>query len=369
MAEKKEKDKAAAPETAKPAEPERTKSGPPPISEALRQELASLSNTQRAAVLMLLLGEDLASNIISYLDPKEVQELGAAMVSVSELSQEAINTVLDQFVDTLKKQTSMSLGATDYVETVLKRALGPDKAASVLSRIMPNRATRGLEILQWMDARAIAEMIRGEHPQVTAIILSVLESDVAADVLSYLPPDSRPEVIQRVASLDTVQPSAMEELETIMKKQFSNSTSSASSNFGGVTSAARIMNFVKVELESTILQGVGQLDEELALQIQDNMFSFDNLAAVDNRGIQALMRTVEPDLLMIAIKGASDEVKEKFLGNMSSRARGMFVDDMEAKGPLRMTEVEDAQKKVMRAARKLSESGDLILSAGGADFV
>lgn len=373
MAEKKDSKAKGAPEVKAleaPKEPENAKSKePPPMSEALKQELAALTNTQRAAVLMLLLGEQLASDIISYLDPKEVQELGAAMVSVADLSQEAVNNVLDQFVDTLKKQTSLSLGTTDYVETVLKRALGPDKAASVLSRIMPNRASRGLEILQWMDARAIAEMIRGEHPQVTAIILSVLESDVAADVLSFLPSDSRAEVIQRVASLETVQPSAMEELESIMKKQFSNNSSAASSSFGGVKAAAKIMNFTKVELESTILQGVGQLDEELALRIQDNMFSFDNLGAVDNRGIQALMRNVEPDLLMIALKGANDEVKEKFFSNMSSRARGMFIDDMEAKGPLRMTEVEDAQKKVMRSARKLSESGDLILASGGADFV
>ena len=340
-----------------------------PMSDELKKELAEITNVQRAAVLMLLLGEDLASNIISYLDPTEVQELGAAMVSVADMSQEAVNAVLDQFVDLLKRQTSLSLGTTEYVETVLKRALGPDKASSVLSRIMPNRASRGLEILQWMDARAIAEMIKTEHPQVTAIILSVLEAEVAADVLAYLPNDTRPEVIQRVASLDTIQPSAMEELESIMKKQFSNNASSSSSSFGGVKAAAKIMNFTKVELEGPILQGVGQIDEELALRIQDNMFSFENLAAVDNRGIQALMRAVEPDMLMTALKGAADVVKDKFLDNMSSRARGMFVDDMEAKGPLRMTEVEDAQKKVMRAARKLSEKGELILSAGGADFV
>ena len=339
------------------------------MSDELKKELAEITNVQRAAVLMLLLGEDLASNIISYLDPKEVQELGAAMVSVADMSQEAVNAVLDQFVDLLKRQTSLSLGTTEYVETVLKRALGPDKASSVLSRIMPNRASRGLEILQWMDARAIAEMIKTEHPQVTAIILSVLEAEVAADVLAYLPNDTRPEVIQRVASLDTIQPSAMEELESIMKKQFSNNASSSSTSFGGVKAAAKIMNFTKVELEGPILQGVGQIDEELALRIQDNMFSFENLAAVDNRGIQALMRAVEPDMLMTALKGAADVVKDKFLDNMSSRARGMFVDDMEAKGPLRMTEVEDAQKKVMRAARKLSEKGELILSAGGADFV
>ena len=340
-----------------------------PMSDELKKELAEITNVQRAAVLMLLLGEDLASNIISYLDPKEVQELGAAMVSVADMSQEAVNAVLDQFVDLLKRQTSLSLGTTEYVETVLKRALGPDKASSVLSRIMPNRASRGLEILQWMDARAIAEMIKTEHPQVTAIILSVLEAEVAADVLAYLPNDTRPEVIQRVASLDTIQPSAMEELESIMKKQFSNNASSSSSSFGGVKAAAKIMNFTKVELEGPILQGVGQIDEELALRIQDNMFSFENLAAVDNRGIQALMRAVEPDMLMTALKGAADVVKDKFLDNMSSRARGMFVDDMEAKGPLRMTEVEDAQKKIMRQARKLSEKGELILASGGADFV
>ena len=373
MADKKEDKKEAkakaAPKEEKAPEAPKPKAEPPPMSEALKAELEAMTNTQRAAVLMLLLGEDLASNIISYLDPKEVQALGAAMVSVAELSQEAVNAVLDQFVETLKKQTSLSLGTIEYVETVLKRALGPDKAASVLSRIMPNRASRGLEILQWMDARAIAEMIRGEHPQVTAIILSVLESEVAADVLAFLPVESRPEVIQRVASLDTVQPSAMEELETIMKKQFSNNASAASSSFGGVKAAAKIMNFTKVELEGAILQGVGQIDEELMLRIQDNMFSFDNLGAVDNRGIQALMRAVEPDLLMTALKGASDEIKDKFFSNMSSRARGMFIDDMEAKGPLRMTEVEDAQKKVMRSARKLSESGDLILASGGADFV
>jgi len=218
------------------------------MTDELRRELSDITNVQRAAVLMLLLGEDLASNIISYLDPKEVQELGAAMVSVADMSQEAVNVVLDQFVDMLKRQTSLSLGTTEYVETVLKRALGPDKAASVLARIMPNRASRGLEILQWMDARAIAEMIRGEHPQVTAIILSVLESEVAADVLAFLPEESRPEVIQRVASLDTVQPSAMEELESIMKKQFSNNASASSSSFGGVKAAAKIMNFTKVEL-------------------------------------------------------------------------------------------------------------------------
>ena len=338
-------------------------------SPELRAEMAAMTSTQRAAVLMLLLGEEQAADIIKYLNPKEVQALGGAMVAAADLSQDAVNAVLDEFVDMLKKQTSLSLGNSDYVEKVMRRALGDDKAASVLNRIMPGQGTKGLDILSWMDARSIADMIRGEHPQVVAIILSLLEHEVAADVLIYLPSETRAEVIQRVASLDTVQPSAMAELEAIMKMQFSKNSSAKSSSFGGIKAAAKIMNFTKVELESSILQGVGQIDEDLALRIQDNMFSFENLAAVDNRGIQALMRAVEPDQLMIALKGATEEVKNKFLDNMSSRARGMFLDDMEAKGPLRMTEVEDAQKKIMRQARKLSEKGELILASGGADFV
>jgi flagellar motor switch protein FliG len=337
-------------------------------AEKLQKELSEMSGTKRAAVLMLLLGEQQAAEIIRFLNPKEVQALGGAMVSVADLSQEAVNSVLDEFVTTIKKQTSLGLGTTDYVEKVLKRALGDDKAASVLGRIMPGQSSKGLDILSWMDARSIAEMIRGEHPQVSAIILSVLENSVAADVLAYLPPESRAEIIQRVASLEVVQPSAMEELEAIMKKQFSNNSSAQSSSFGGIKAAAKIMNFTKTALEASVMTSLGELDPDLMQKIQDNMFTFDNLVSVDNRGIQVLMRNVEPDLLMIAMKGAGDPVKDKFFGNMSERARGMFRDDMEAKGPLRIADVEEAQKTIMRIARKLSDAGDLVLG-GGEDFV
>ena len=336
--------------------------------EALRKEMAAMTGTQRAAVLMLLLGEEQASNIISFLNPKEVQALGAAMVQVADLSQEAVNTVLDDFVATIKKQTSLGLGTSDYVEKVFKRALGDDKAASVLGRINPGRASKGLEILNWMDARSIADMIQGEHPQVVAIILSVLENVVAADVLNYLPPETRSEVIQRVASLETVQPSAMEELEAILKKQFSNNSSSKSSSFGGIKAAANILNLTKTALEASVMGGLKTLDPELMQKIQDSMITFDNLVSVDNKGIQVIMRNAEPDLMMKALKGASDEVKKKFLDNMSERARGMFKDDMEALGPMRLSDVEDAQKIIMRAARKLADAGDLVLG-GGADYV
>ena len=339
------------------------------MSEALQEELAELNGTQRAAVLVLLLGEQQAADIIRYMNPKEVQALGGAMVALSDLSQEVVNAVLDDFVSTLKKQTSLGLGTNEYVEKVLKRALGPDKAASVLSRIMPGQGSKGLDILKWMDARSIAEMIRGEHPQVTAIILSVLEYDVAADVLAFLDPPTRAEIMQRVASLETVQPSAMEELESIMKSQFANNSSAQSSSFGGVKAAAKIMNFAKVDLESSVMAGLTSLDAELTQKIQDNMFTFENLSGVDNRGIQTLMRAVEPDMLMTALKGAADFVQEKFFGNMSTRARAMFMDEMEAKGPLRIADVEEAQKNIMRLAKKMSDAGELMLVGRGDGFV
>jgi flagellar motor switch protein FliG len=339
------------------------------MTDALREEIEGLTSTDRAAVLLLLLGEQEAANIIKYMDPKEVQRIGAAMVSAADMSQEAVNYVLDEFVSTLKKQTSLGLGTSDYVEDVLKRALGEDKAASVMGRILPGQASKGLEILKWMDARAIADMVRNEHPQVIAIILSVLEFEVAADVLQFLPQTVRPEIMQRVAALETVQPAAMLELESIMKKQFSNNSSARSSSVGGVKQAAKIMNFVKVDMESQIMDGLMNLDEDITQQIQDNMFTFENLVDVDNRAIQTIMRNVDQDLLMTALKGASEFVKEKFFDNMSSRARVMFIDDMEAKGPLRISDVEEAQKNIMRTARKLSDAGELVLAGRGDDFV
>ena len=365
MAESKAKDAAGAAQEGAPAGAADDGQG----GEKLRQEMERLTHIQRAAVLMLLLGEQEAAKIISYLDPKEVQPLGAAMVSVADLSQEAISTVLDQFIATIKKQTNLGLGVADYVETVLKRALGEDKAASVLGRILPGNSSKGLDILRWMDARSIADMIRGEHPQIIAIILSVLDSDVAADVLNFLPPEARPEIVSRVATLDTVPPSAMLELENIMKKQFSSNSTSGSSSLGGVKAAAKILNFTKTSPLAGIMSSVTKDDPDLAQKIQDNMFTFDNLVTCDNRSIQVIMRAVEPDLLMVGLKGADEGVKNKFFDNMSTRARSMFIDDMEAKGPMRLADVEEAQKQIMRIARKLADTGDIVLAGGGDDFV
>jgi flagellar motor switch protein FliG len=336
--------------------------------EQIAMEVAALSNTQRAAVMLMLLGEEEAASVIRHLAPKEVQHLSAAMISVADLSQEAVSAVLDGFIATIKKQTNIG-GGIDYLESVLKNAIGEDKASSVLSRIMPASANRGLEVLQWMDARSISEMIASEHPQIIAIVLSFLDYDVAADVIRFLPDSLRPEVLSRVATLETIQPTAMQELEVIMRKQFSSNSSLKSSSVGGVKAAARIMNYVKSEVEIGLMSQLTKKDADLAQRIQDNMIAFENLAGCDNRSIQTLMRAVPSELLMQALKGADDLLKDKFLLNMSGRAREMFVDEMDSKGPMRLSDVEEARKQILRTARKLSDAGEMMLSGRGADYV
>jgi flagellar motor switch protein FliG len=225
------------------------------MSPELALEMESLKTTERAALLMVLLGEQQASEIVGYLNPREVQALGTAMVGVSDVSQEAVDQVLDEFIGELKKQTNLGIGLPDYIEGVLNRALGPERASSVLSRILPSSSSKGLEILSWMTPRAICDMIADEHPQVIAIILSVLEDETAADVLTFLPAAIRPQVIRRVALLDTVQPNAMAELESVMAKQFATSTTSSAS-VGGVKAAANIMGKTKLEIETSVMTDI-----------------------------------------------------------------------------------------------------------------
>ena len=340
----------------------------PDVDLKKEDEFQALTKTQKTAIIMMVLGEEEAANVIGHLPPREVQHLGAAMVSVANVSQGAVDMVLDEFVVTMKQQTNLSMGTSDYVQRVFNKALGEDKASSVLNRIIPTRASNGLDILNWMDARSIAEMIRGEHPQIISIIVSFLEHEVAADVLHYLPEDLRADIIMRVAQLETIQPEALEELETIMQKQFTSNSAVKSSNVGGVNQAAKIMNFTKSDMETQIMGNLMERAEDLTGRIQDNMFVFDNLSGVDARSIQVLIRNIETDLLMVALKGADDLVKDTFLDNMSKRAGILFLDDMEAKGPMRISEVEEAQKDILRTARRLSDAGEMMLG-GGADFV
>ncbi len=338
---------------------------PEPDDDAIRL----LSGTQKCAILMLLLGEDEASEIMKNLSPREVQQLGSAMYSVTEVDQRTVNVVLDEFLAIIKAQTSVGLGADAYIRRMLVKALGEDKAGSVLTRITPSSSAKGIEILQWMDARSIAEMIEGEHPQIIGLIVAHLDYAVAADVLILLPENIQHAVLHRIATLDSVQPEAIEQLERVMQLQFQANTSLRASKIGGVKAAAKIMNFTQAAQETRIMKDLLKLDKDLMVAIQENMFVFDNLLAVDDKNLGVLMRNVDPTDLAIALKGADERLRDKILGCMSQRAAAAIVDEMEAKGPMRVTEVQEAQKRIVAIARKLSDAGTMVLAGRGEDYV
>ncbi|MAI07119.1 MAG: flagellar motor switch protein FliG [Alphaproteobacteria bacterium TMED87] len=333
-------------------------------------KLELLSGTQKCAILMLLLGEDEASEVLKSLSPREVQHLGNAMFSVQDVDQDTVNLVLDEFLAIIKAQTSIGLGASNYIRNVLTKALGDSKAESVLSRITPSESRKGMDILQWMDARSIAEMVMEEHPQIIALVLSYLDYAVAADVLTLLPLGVRANIVQRIATLETVAPEALEELERVMKQQFQVNTSLGASQVGGVVAAARIMNFTKTAMEAQIMKDLTKADKKLMQSIQDNMFTFDNLIMVDDKSLQTLLRSIDQDLLVLSMKGADDQLKDKLFGCMSQRAAANILDEMDALGPVRLADVQTAQKEIINVARKLSDAGTIVLAGrGGDDYV
>lgn len=327
----------------------------------------TLTGTQKSAILMMLLGEDEAAEILKNLSPREVQHLGAAMYSVQGVDQNTVNAVLDEFLNVIKQQTSLGLGAGNYIRNVLTKALGGDKAQSVLSRITPASSERPIEILDWMDARAIAELVIDEHPQIVALIVSYLDYGLAADVLGLLPEDLQPEVVRRIATLETVQPDAIRELERVMQQKFQANTTLRASQIGGVKAAAKIMNFTKTAMEQRIMKDIKKESKDLMQSIQDNMFIFDNLVMSDDRSLQTLLRSTEPDLLVLALKGADEVLREKLFGCMSTRAASNIKDEMEALGPVRLTEVQEAQKQIIAVARKMSDDGTIVLAGRGGD--
>jgi len=334
-----------------------------------REAFELLTGTQKCAILMLLLGEEEASEILKNLSPREVQQLGTAMYSVADVNQDTVNMVLDEFLAIIKAQTSIGLGADTYIRRVLTKALGEDKAGSVLTRITPSQTGKNIEILQWMDARSIAEMIAGEHPQIIGIIVAHLEYAVAADVLVLLPEDIQHEVIQRIATLDSVQPEAIAQLERVMQLQFKANTSLRASKIGGVKAAAKIMNFTKTAMEQRIMGKLAKADKNVMTQILDNMFMFENLIAVDDKSMGTLLRSVEPNTLAIALKGADERLRDKIFGAMSSRAAASLKDEMDSKGPMRVSEVQEAQKQIIAVARQLSDAGTIMLAGRGDDYV
>jgi flagellar motor switch protein FliG len=327
-----------------------------------------LSGPDRAAILLMSLGEEQASEVLKHMGAKEVQRIGAAMASLQAVNRDQAEDVLDEFVTTVEEQTALGVGSHDYVRRVLNQALG-DKGANLIDRILIGRDSKGLENLKWMDPRSVAELSRMEHPQIIAIVLAYLEADNAAEVLSALPERIRPDVIMRLATLDGIPPSAFQELDEVLERQFAGSDNVKSSMVGGIRSAAEILNFVDGANEQLVLKVVGEADESLCQQIQDQMFVFENLLEVDDRSIQTLLREVTTDTLVVALKGADDELLDKFLNNMSKRASEMLTEDLDAKGPVRLSEVEAAQREILAAARRLEEQGELNLSGSGEEYV
>ncbi len=329
-----------------------------------------LNNTQKCAVLMMLLGEDEAAEILKNLGPKEVQQLGKEMYSVAGLDQDTVNQVLDEFLAIIKTQTDLGMGSSNYIRNVMTKALGENKAQSVLGRITPTESDKPIEILDWMDARSVTELIADEHPQIMSLVISYLEPGVAADVLVMLPEDIQADIIHRIATLETVQPDALHELERVMQLKFKTNTSLRASSVGGVKAAAQIMNFTKQNMEGRIIKSLGEKDRLLAKDIQESMFTFDTLILMDDRSMQTLLRNVEQEVLIIALKGTDDELKEKIFSCMSQRAAANIQDEMEVLGPLRLTEVQEAQKAIINVARTMSDEGSIVLAGrGGDDYV
>jgi flagellar motor switch protein FliG len=331
------------------------------------QAVQNLSGLERSALLMLGLGEQHAAEILRHMGPKEVQEIGLAMAGLSNITNSQMELVMQKFVDAIGEQTSLGMGSDEYIRNMLTSALGADKASGIIDRILLGRNSKGLEQLKWMDSRAIAELIRLEHPQIIAIVMSFLDPDQAAGVLAEFPERVRTDVIMRVATLDGIQPNALQELDEILEKQFSGGSNVKSSALGGVKKAADILNFVDGAVESKVIEQINEADDELSQQIQDNMFVFDNLIDVDDRGMQTLLREISSDQLLLALRGAPEPLREKIFKNMSSRAAEMLKDDLEAAPPAKLSDVENSQKEILTVARRLSDAGEINLGGSGSE--
>ncbi|MCB1661229.1 MAG: flagellar motor switch protein FliG [Pseudomonadales bacterium] len=322
---------------------------------------------ESAAILMMSLGEQHAAQILRLMEPKEVQRIGAAMTQLENINKEQVTKVLEGFLEDAQDETGLTTDSDKYIRSMLTQALGSEKANSVIERILMGGDTTGLDTLKWMEPLAVADIIRFEHPQVQAIILSYLDSDQAAGVLALLSEKVRLEIIIRISNLKTVQPSALEELNFIIENQVSTGKTTKTTSLGGTKTAANILNAIDSSIESVIFEQLTGVDEALSSEIQELMFVFENLANVDDRSIQALLREVSSDELIIALKGADEEVQEKIFSNMSKRAAELLKDDLEAKGPVRLSEVEVAQKAILMIARRMAESGEIDLGGGGGD--
>lgn len=328
------------------------------------------NGTERAAILLLSLGEAEATEVMKHMGAKDVQRIGAAMTQLQNISRAEVTDVLSEFTKKLEGQTSLGVGVDDYLRKVLIGALGEDKAGGVIDRILFGRSSKGLEALKWMDSRAVAELIRQEHPQIISIVLAYLDSDQSAEILQQFPEWLRADVIMRIATLDGIQPTALHELDEVIEKQFAGKTGALKTSIiGGVKTAAQIMNFLDSSQESVLIENIRKVDDQLGGKIQDLMFVFGDLVEIDDRGMQEVLRAVPGEKLLLAMKGADDDLKSKIFKNMSQRAAEMLKDDLESRGPVRLSEVETAQKEILSQVRKMAEAGTIQLGGKGDEFV
>jgi len=321
---------------------------------------------EKSAVLLLSLGENEAAEVLKNLNPREVQRVSKAMSALKAVPREKIEEVLDEVRGITQKGGGMSVDEA-MLKSMLVKALGDDRAANLISRIMSGSETAGFDGLKWIDASTISDLIKNEHPQIIAAILAHLEYDQAGDVLKHFTERLRNDVVLRIATIDGVQPEALHELNEALARLLSGSASVKKTMLGGVRHAAEILNFVGQANETSVIDNVREYDPDLAQKILDEMFVFENLLDVDDRGIQLLLREIQSDSLILALKGASEGLREKIFKNMSSRASEMLREDLEAKGPVRLSEVEAEQKEILKVARRLADEGQIVLGGGGAE--
>jgi flagellar motor switch protein FliG len=339
----------------------------PEVTEQTGYDHSKLEGVDKAAILLLSLSEDDAAQILKHLEPKQVQKLGQAMAQIDDMTQPKITAVHKHFIEEIHNYSTIGFQSQDFVKRALTSALGEDKAANLIDQILMGTGAKGLDSLKWMDSKQVASIIRNEHPQIQTIVLSYLDAEQSAEILSQFPEKVRRDLMMRVANLEEVQPAALQELNEIMEKQFAGQAGTQAAKMGGLKSAAEIMNYLDTNIEGQLMDAIREQDEEMSQQIQDLMFVFDNLTDVDDRAIQAILREVQQDSLLKAIKGADDALKAKITSNMSKRAADMLLDDLEALGPVRISEVEIAQKEILAVARRLADSGEIMLGGGGGD--
>ncbi len=322
----------------------------------------------KSAILLMSLGEEEAAEVFKYLGPKEVQKLSESMSSLNNVKRDKIEAVVHEFCTLATDRTSLGQNSLEYIRKVLIRALGEEKAASLLDRMTEKgNDNSGIENLKWMDTGAVAELIKNEHPQIIATILVHLERDQASAILALLTERLRNDVILRITTLDSIQPTALRELNSVLNKLLSGSDNIKKAPKGGIRTTAEMLNFIPSSLEGNIIEHITQYDEGIAQKIMDEMFVFDDILTVDDQGIQLLLREVQSDSLIIALKGAKEELRNKIFKNMSQRAAEMLREDLEIKGPVRVSEVEAAQKEMLKTLRQLADDGKVALGGKGGD--